>query len=174
MAKAPARAKGPSRPRFSYPIKEYTGPGPRPEKEPAPNFDLLSDDDKAKLREDALVKVQAAEKLRAKNAYLDAEIERIERELIPDAHEEVVDITIDLALGNDQIVLDGKWYMYGRKYKVKKSVYDSLAEIIARTHWHHAQIHNDPNDAAMRASQAIAKGGRSHAVINGSTGTVKF
>lgn len=171
MAKSPGRPRGAKSPVFNHPDKHYSAPRVE-EREPAPNFDLLSDERKAKLTEDAKSKVEARERVRAEDAFLAAEIERIERELIPDAHEEMKEIVIDLALGNDQIVLDGKWYMYGRTYTVKKSIYDSLREIIQRTHWHYAQTHTDPTEAAQRASQAIAKGGSSFATINASSGQV--
>lgn len=171
MAKPPARAKGPRRPEFNHPEKHRDIPIVEP-REPPPNFDLLSDELKDKLREDAKVKVEARERARAIDAFLDSEVERLERASVPGLHEEMRDITIDLALGNDQIILDGKWYMYGRSYKVRQSVYAALKDIIQYTHRHYAQTHNNPEEAAMRASQAIAKGGHSYATLNATSGQV--
>jgi hypothetical protein len=175
MAKTPTKTpvrRSASRPLFNHPEKKLSAPDPHPEHEPAPNFDLLTDEMKAKLREDALVQVEARERDRAMEAYLAAEVERIERELVPDSHEEMKEIYIDLAIYADRIIIDGKHYMHGRTYTVKKSLYDSMKDIQAQTWQHYANTHKDPNEAMQKMAQTIAKGGSSFATISASTGQV--
>jgi hypothetical protein len=171
MAKTPARAKGPRRPEFNHPDKRRE-PEVRDPREPAPNFDLLSEETKERLREDAKVKVEARERARAMDAFLAAEVERIERATVPDAHEEEREVEIDLAIYADRIIVDGRVFMHGRRYTVKKSLYDSLMDIQAQTWKHYRNTHHDPNEASQRAAQAIAKGGTSYATINAASGQV--
>src|SRR5208337_313432 len=172
MAKSPGRPRGSSKPVFNHPEKAPRASIPE-EKEPTPNFDLLSDELKAKLREEARIAVDVRERKRAEEAYLAAEEERIERELHPEAHEEEREIYIDLALYADRVIIDGKHYMHGRNYTVKESTYRCMQDIIARTHKHYAETHRDPNTAMMEAAQSIAKGGHpGRAAISASDGKV--
>ena len=173
MARPPGRPPkaGRKSPIFNKPDKFYP-PDPIEPKEPEPNFDLLDEDTKEKLRLKAAAKVEAAERERAEHAWLEAEIERIEKELHPEAFEEEREITIDLALYADRIIINGKQYMHGRTYKVGKNLYDSMQDIISQTHKHYANTHRDPMRAMQEAQQAIAKGGPSYATINGSSGQV--
>lgn len=159
-------------PLFNKPAgREYAQP--IEDLEPAPNFDLLSEEDKAALREKARKKVDDNERLRAMEAFLEAETKRVEKELHPEAYEEEKEVEIDVALYADRIILDGKHYMHGRKYTVKKSRFDALQDIMWRTKKHYEATHRDPMKAMQEASQAIAKGGPSYATINGSTGLVQ-
>ena len=170
MSKAPRRGR--SSPQFNKPAgREYSQEPPEPA-ELKPNFDLLTEADKEEIRKDAAAKVEAAEKDRAWQAFLEAETKRIERELHPEAHEEEREIEIDLALYADRIVINNVHYMHGRKYTVKKGLYDAMTDIMWRTRKHYAETHRDPMRAMQEAAQAIAKGGPSYATINGSTGQV--
>jgi hypothetical protein len=174
MARPPGRPPGRPRksPIFNKPSRDYDRPSIEA-LEPTPNFDLLSEDEKAEIRAKAEAKVIDDEKQRAWQAFLDAEVKRLEKELHPEAYEEEKEITIDLALFADRIILDGRTYMHGRKYTVKKSVYDSLAEIQSKTWKHYHDTHRDPERVLQEAAQAIAKGGApGYAQISGSTGQV--
>jgi hypothetical protein len=158
-------------PLFNKPAgREYEPPAR--EFEPEPNFDLLDEETKDELRKKAAARVEAAERDRAMEAFLEAETKRIEKELHPEAHEEEKEVEIDVALYADRIILDGKHYMHGRKYTVKKSRFDALQDIMWRTKKHYEATHRDPMKAMQEAAQAIAKGGPSYATINGSTGQV--
>ena len=172
MAKSPGRPRGSSKPIFNHPERAVLHASIPEVKEPAPNFDLLSDELRAKLREEARIAVDVRERKRAEEAYLAAEEERIERELHPESHEEDREIYIDLALYADRVIIDGKHYMHGRNYTVKESTYRCMQDIISHTHKHFAEIHRDPNKAMMEAAQAIAKGGPSLANISASDGKV--
>jgi hypothetical protein len=169
MAKSPARGR--SKVLLNKPTREFEQLPPNT-RDPDPNFDLLSEEEKEEIRKDAAAKVDAAEKDRAWQAFLEAETKRLEKTLHPEAHEEEKEIEIDLAIYAPEILLDGKRYLYGRKYTVRKSVYDALNEIMYRTHKHYRETHRDPARALMESEQAIAKGGHSYAVVNGSTGQV--
>ena len=169
MAKAPK--PGRKHAIFNKPTREYEQQAPNT-REPDPDFSLLSEEEKEEIRKDAAAKVDAAEKDRAWQAFLDAETKRIEKSLHPEAHEEEKKITIDLAIYAAEILLDGKRYLYGREYTVKKSVFDALSEIMYRTHRHYRETHKDPARVQQEAEQALAKGGHSYATINGSTGQV--
>lgn len=175
MAKTPMRSRY-TKPQFNKPSpgkdsRDY--PSVPVVKEPDPDFSLLTEEDKDRLRKEAQDEVTARERKRAMNAFLDAEVARHEKELHPEAYEEEKEITIDLALYAVDIVLDGRHYVHGRKYTVKKSVYDALNDIMYRTHKHYRETHRDPMRAMQEAAQAIAKGGPSYATINGSTGLVQ-
>ena len=66
MAKGPTPKRGRSSPLFSKPAgREYEPPGR--ELEPAPNFDLLDDETKEKLRLKAAAKVEATERDRGED-----------------------------------------------------------------------------------------------------------
>ncbi len=169
MARPPGRPR--KTPLFNKPDKYY-GPDPVAPKEPAPNFDLLDEATKDELRKKAAAKVEAAERDRAEQAWLEAEIAHIEKELHPEAHEEDREIVIDCALYADRLIINGRHYMHGRKYTVKQGLYDSMRDIMSRTHKHYADTHRDPMRAMQEAAQAIAKGGPSYATINGSSGQV--
>lgn len=172
MARPPGRPRGSGRksPLFNKPDKYY-GPDPIEPSEPAPNFDLLDEATKELLRQKAEVKVEAAERERAENAWFKAEMARIEKELHPEAFEEQKEILIDLALYADRIMINGVSYMHGRTYTVGKSLYDAMRDIMARTHKHYADTHRDPMRAMQEAAQAIAKGGApGFAQINASSG----
>ena len=117
MAKSPGRPR--KTPIFNRPVKDLE-PAPLNVVDPKPNFDLLSDEEKDDLRKKAQAKVEAAEKDRAWEAFLAAEVERIEKEVHPEAYEEEKDITIDLAIYADRLIINGRHFMHGRTYKVKK------------------------------------------------------
>jgi len=162
--------KGPKQPRFNRSISDYVPPSL--ERDALPNFDLLDEETKERLRQKARAKIEAEERLRAEDAFLEQEKLRLERELHPELHEPEEEVTIDLAIYTDRLIIDGRHFMHGRTYKVRHSVAAVLRDQMARTHRHYADTHRDPAKAMMEASQAIAKGGPSWAVINGSTGQV--
>lgn len=159
-------------PTFNRPVKDFAPPS-LDTKEPVPNFDLIPEEHKEALRLKAKARVEARERDRAETAFLDAEEDRLERELHPEVHEELQDITIDLAIYADRIVIDGKHYMHGRTYKgLPKSRCDVMRDIMARTYKHHAETHRDPARAFMEAQREISKSGPGYATVNGATGQV--
>lgn len=170
MAK-PGRPRGPKSPTFNHPTGRDRIPHAAPH-EPAPDFSLLSDEAKEEITKEAKAKVEATAKDRAMEAYLAKEVERLERELVPDAHEEEKEITLDLAIYADRLIINGRHYMHGRTYTVKQSLYNAMKDIQSQTWKHYAATHKDPNEAAMKAQQAIAKGGHSYATLNSQTGQV--
>ena len=170
MAKSPVRSSKKSA-TFNRPVKDYA-PAPLEDKEPEPNFDLLSEEDKDALRKKAAAKVDAAEITRAMDAYLEAEIARIERERHPEAFEEEQDVKIDLAIYANMIILDGRRYVHGKIYKVKKRVGDVMRDIMSQTFKHYRSTHRDPTAEFYNAQRAITKEGPGYATINGSTGQV--
>jgi hypothetical protein len=175
MAKNPVGRPSGSRtsrrsPQFNKPAgREYRQEFTETFTVPAPNFDLLTEEDKQELRAKAAAKAEAREKQRAMDAFLEEEEARIERELHPEIHEEQKEIEIDCALYADRIILDGRHYMHGRKYTVGKGKYDSLMDVMHRQHKHYADTHRDPMRALQEAQQAVAKGGSSFATFSAST-----
>jgi hypothetical protein len=127
--------------RLNKPLHDPIRPEPPESKAPV-NFDLLSDAEKATIRQKAEDRVLANEKLRAENALLEQEMERVTKERNPEAFEEMKDITIDLALYADRIVINGRVYPYGWSGKVPKRVYDTLMEIMGRTFRHEQEINS--------------------------------
>ena len=158
-------------PTFNRPVKDYA-PAPMEDKEPLPNFDLLSPEQKTELTAKAKARVEARERDRAMEAFLSAEVDRIERELHPEAFEEEREITVDLAIYADRLIINGKHYMHGRTYTVKKSLFDAMNDIIAHTHKHYAETHRDPTKAFYNGQREISKQGPSYATLNAQTGQV--
>ena len=161
-------------PRFNKPLHEPE----RPEivkPEPPANFDLLSDFEKDEIRRQAEAKVIAREKARAEDAFLAAEMKRIERERNPKIAEEERTITIDVALYADKIVLDGTPYEYGRTYVVSKPVFETLVDIQARTYRHENELQsgNAYNSFYTRQRYKNIPGANvpPYATISGETGS---
>jgi hypothetical protein len=165
MAKSPGRPR--KTPIFNRPVKDLEPP-PLNVVDPKPNFDLLSAEEKELIREKARVNVEAKEKDRAWEAFLAAEVERIEKEVHPETYEEEKEITIDMAIFADRLIINGRHFMHGRKYTVKKSLYDSISDMMARGHRHYRDTHRDPARALMEAQQEIAKGGHALATLSAS------
>jgi len=118
---------------------------------------LLTPEEREKLTEQARAKIQARDRLDAEEAFLAAEMERLDREAHPDKIEEMREITLDLALYADRIILDGKVYFHGQRYTVTKPVYDVMREIMARTYRHDDEIHSgSPGDDFYRKSRAMS------------------
>lgn len=171
MAKQPGKIRSSKSATYNRPIKDYEPPTIEPP-ELKPNFDLLDEEMKESLRKKAAARVEARERDRAMEAYLDAEVERIERSVHPEAYEEEKEIAIDLAIYADRIIINGKHYMHGRTYKVKKSLHDCLQEIMWQTHKHYAATHKDPTKVFYDSQREVTKSGPSYATISGSTGQV--
>lgn len=111
-----------------------------------PDFSLLNDETKERLRKDAAAKIEAREIAAAEKAFLEAEIARLDKERHPEVHEPEEEITLDgLALYCDRITIDGKVYAFGRSYTVKKSLADVFREVMARTRRHEAEIRSGDN-----------------------------
>jgi hypothetical protein len=171
MAEKRAVGRPRKTPIFNRPVKDLEPPE-LVDLEHKPNFDLLDEVTKQELRAKAKARVEARERDRATEAFLAEEVERIERETHPEAYEEEKEITIDLAIYADRLIINGRHFMHGRTYTVKKSLYDSLRDIMARTHRHYADTHRDPARAMMEAQQQFAKGGPSFATVSASSGQV--
>jgi hypothetical protein len=104
-----------------------------PIKTAAPKLDPFSEDGKEAIR--AAAKRKVAEEIRkAEEDRLLLEMldeERAAAGLTPaEAVEDEVDIMIDLAEFTDRIIINGKPYLQGRSYRVKRSVAESLRDIM--------------------------------------------
>ena len=97
-------------------------------------YDLLTEEDKTRLRAEAQAKIDERAKLAAEQAYLESQVEELERSRYPEIFEEKIDITIDLALCAQDISINGKKYMHGATYTVPRSVYQTLKEQEQWTH----------------------------------------
>jgi len=147
-----------ARPQLSRPIQRPVQQPQASEPVRIPDFSLVSEEKKEALLKEARERIEAKEIALAEQAFLEAEIARLDRERHPEAHEEMVDYFIDgLALYADRIVLDGKTFMFGRTYKVRKSVALVFDEIMQRTRRHEAEIKSGDNYTTfynkMRAGQ---------------------
>ncbi|MDE1867927.1 MAG: hypothetical protein KGI08_09500, partial [Thaumarchaeota archaeon] len=125
---------------FNQPTSPYKQePKPVPSKREI-NFDILDEDTKNSIRRKAEEKYLEKEKVAAEDAFLEKELERLEREAHPEIAEEERDITIDLPLFADRITIDNNIYFNGRIYTVKKSTYDVLMEIMQRAKRHEIEV----------------------------------
>ena len=167
---APATRKGPKHERLNRGFSDVKPPSL--DKEPLPNFDLLSEEEKTQYRAKAEARFLDREKQRAIEAFIEDELARLERAAHPEIHEPLEDVTIDLAVDADRIILDGMHLMYGRTYKVKRSVAACLREIMFRNKQNYARTHRDPAQAFAEAQRAFTKEGPSLRTI--SAGGVSF
>ena len=132
------------------------------------DFDILSDVEKDAIRQKAVAKVQARNKLDAEEAFLKAEMERHERETHPEVFPEMREIRIDLALFADRIILDGKQYFAGELYTVPKPVFDVIKELERNTYRHEEEIRSgNTNDAFYRKERGTRLNWQTGAVANG-------
>jgi hypothetical protein len=126
------------------------------------DYDLLTDEDKARLTKEAEDKIGERAKLEAERAFYAKEVERLERVKYPEIFEEKLDIRLDLALyarianNLSGISLDGKHYLHGGLYTVPISVYRVLKEQEQATHRHEASLHEgDPYHTFYRRERAL-------------------
>jgi hypothetical protein len=96
--------------------------------------DMLSEDDKAEIRERARKEVAETRKKDATEAYLKAAIREEQREFDP--VEQLEDFTVDLADYAPYIAINNTLYFHGVTYEVPNSLARCLAEIAQAT-WRH-------------------------------------
>src|SRR5271166_5646538 len=125
--------------RINRPITEVAKPVVQKAKRTI-EYDLLTDEDKDRLRAEAKSKVDERAKLAAERAYYDGQVEELERSRYPEIFEEKIDIIVDLALYAQYISLNGKKFMHGVKYTVPRSTYQVLKEQEQWTHRHEAAL----------------------------------
>jgi hypothetical protein len=141
---------------------------PRAEKVEAPVSAALSEEDiegaKAKAREE----VRAELKRKALKEVMEAEKEKLRREAAGETgdhyKDEIVSCTIDLAEHSSHIMLDMNRYDHGYTYKVRRSVAETLREIMQRTHQHQDQIEGRSLTDSLRRARNTR--------FNGSTGNI--
>jgi hypothetical protein len=121
--------------RMNRPISEAANPV-APKTKRAIEYDLLTEEDKIRIRGEARAKIDERAKLAAEKAYYEAQVEELERDRYPEIFEEKFDITLDLALFAPDIALNGKRYYHGVKYTVPRSIYQVLKEQEQWTHRH--------------------------------------
>jgi len=110
----------------------------------APKPITLSQAEMAAIRSQAAEQVRAEERKALMDTALKAEIEKLRREmgLEPAGPGDMVDFFVDVAGCADRITLDGTMYMHGQRVHLPRRVYDTMREIMARTHDHEEQCNN--------------------------------
>jgi hypothetical protein len=101
---------------------------------------LLSPEERENIRKKALVKIQARDLEEATERYLKQEMERLDRELHPEAEVQVVPYVPDLALYADAIRMDGRTYHHGYRYDVPAESLAQLLDIEWQTKRHEQEI----------------------------------
>jgi hypothetical protein len=157
-----------------------TRPTP-PKAHPAPDRiidpeKLLDDATKASLRAKAQAKVKARDIADAEEAYLKAEMERLDKEAHPEIVEEMREIRVSLALYADRVVLDGRAYFADETYVVSKRVYDVLKECERNSFRHDEEVHSgNADDHFYRKSRQYSASMRTGVATSGLTGApVRF
>ena len=136
-----------------------------------PKLDPFSDEGREAIR--AAAKRKVAEEIRK------AEEDRLLLEMLDeeraaaglttvDPDEEEVDLMIDLAEFADRIILNQKPYLHGRMYRVKRSVAESLRDIMYQTH--RSKAMEDGKQFDVLRSRGTSINGRNGAIVDG----VKF
>lgn len=132
--------------------------------EAAADEPLLSDTD----IEEAKARVRARFTKEAREAeikrVMDAETARLRREqqgeTADDINNEFVNITLDLAEHSANIMLDGNAYWHGQTYKVRRSVANTLREVMARGHAHQDILEGRDMTASLRRAKNRTLSGR--------------
>lgn len=114
---------------------------------------LLSDAEKAALRERALERVAKERKEHAMDAFLEQEIAQARKAHLP--AQEIKYISLDMAGHADRIMIDGVVYFHGQTYEVPKCLYDVLAEVVARG-WEHEDEIGGANRNSYRKPRSTA------------------
>ena len=116
--------------------------------------DLLTAARQAELRDQAKVAAFAEIQEEAERQFLADEKARAKRHMagLPDeiapTDELIEEIEINLAPHSDKIVLDGRQYYHGFKYKFRATVVSTILEIMHRT-WAHEREIGGANTNAM-------------------------
>jgi len=127
-----------------------------PAKKRAIEFDLLTEEDKIRIRGEAQAKIDERAKLAAERAYYEAQVEELERFRYPEIFEEKINITLDLALYAQYISLNGKQFHHGVSYTVPRSTYQTLKEQEQWTHRHEESLRSgDDYNSVYRRERAL-------------------
>ena len=154
-------------PKLNKPISRPIQADPAPDPVRLPDFNLLDEAAKTKLRAEAAEKFRQREIARAEDAFLKEELERLDRESHPEIHEEEIEVdTGGLAVYCDRLVIDGQTYWADHVYKVKKSLGDVILDQMSRTRRHQAEVQSGDNytttynriRAAMRTQRIVGRG----------------
>ena len=155
-------------PKLNKPISRPIQADPAPDPVRLPDFNLLDEAAKTKLRAEAEEKFKQREIARAEDAFLKEELERLDREAHPEIVEEKRDIdTGELAVYADRHMIDGRTFWADHIYKnIPKSLYDVLMEQQCRTRRHQAEVQSGDNytttysriRAAMRTQRIVGRG----------------
>jgi hypothetical protein len=141
--------------RLNRPIVEVEKPV-APKTKRAIEYDLLTEEDKTRIRAEAQAKIDERAKLAAEKAYYEAQVEELERSRYPEIFEEKFDITLDLALYAQFVSLNGKRYYHGVKYTVPRSTYQTLKEQEQWTQRHEASLKSgDDYNTFYRRERAL-------------------
>ena len=136
----------------------------RPRKTPPVSEAELALITKERLHElelQAKEEVDKERRLAAEMAFIEQEKARLKKELNLDPNEEERDVLIDLPGHSLDIKLDGQMYTHGHTYQVRKSVYDTIVDVMARA-WKHEDMVGGANRDAYAPVRAyemnVAKG----------------
>lgn len=128
---------------------------------------LLTPEEQEAIREKALIKIRARDKLDAEEKLLKQEMERLDKALHPEAFVEMKEIVIDTAMFANKITLDGRQFLAGERYTVPKPVYDVLKELECNTYRHEDQIRSgNSNDAYYRKERNVRLNAQSSAATS--------
>jgi len=139
--------------KISRPIKDVSAPT-----EPKRKLDidsLLTPETKARLKAEAEAKIKAREIAAAEEEYLQQQLNEFDRKRHPEIVEEMREIHLDLPPYMDRIVLDGKHYMHGGTYTVRKSVFDVMRDITWGAFKHDDEVNNRRNTNAYRQERQL-------------------
>lgn len=105
------------------------------------DFDkLLTREEREAIKAKAALKIEARDKEEASARYLKAEMERIDKELHPEAEVQMVSFTPQLADFADAIRMEGRTYHHGFTYEVPAHQLAQLLDIQYQTHRHDREI----------------------------------
>lgn len=95
---------------------------------------LLTDEEKASLRQEAQIKVLAEQKKLAKDAYLEQQLD--EARMAGGLDEPTVAVMVSIPEFAANITIDGTIYFHGREYTVPQGRADVILEVMDRS-WAH-------------------------------------
>ena len=144
--------------KVSRPITSSKQASEPPKPELKLDFDkLLTEQEREVIRQRAKTKIDARDKEEAMDRFLKAEMAKIDAELHPEAEEQLVTFTPDLAIFADAIRFDGRVYHHGYTYQVPAHQLAQLLDIEYQTKRHQTEITNaGQSDVFYRRSRDMS------------------
>lgn len=114
------------------------------------DMSVITPEKRLEIEKKARAKFEAQELLAAENKLLQDELDKLEKAQHPELTEEMRTIRIDVADFALGVTLDGKQFIHGELYEVRKSQYDVIMEVMQASKRHDAEVHGNQDSLFYR------------------------